>query len=273
MSLILHCGAKPINYDELRSIPVPDRNHRWVGKMGKTYEINRSERWEGLQHADFAEAIELGCSKLGMPIDMERTKWGVSEDGSDLFGHVKFKQEVDGKDTSVATYFKDDYEPSMGLRHSNRGKFSAQATIGGSVTVCDNLVITGTVVFRQKHTTHNMANIIDNARLGLVDYILGLPRLTGMVDGLKASCLTDQHVSKLYLAAGRSKLLPWSHLGQVDEYWQNPTHTEFTEGGYTGWRMYNAINTVAKKYNPSRQMDIVRKAEDIISNHCQTINF
>ena len=31
--------------------------------------------------------------------------------------------------------------------------------------------------------------------------------------------------------------------------------------------MYNAINTVAKKYNPKRQMDIVKQAEAIINNH------
>ena len=273
MSLILHCGAKPINYDELRSIPVPDRNHKWVGKQGKTYEINRSEQWAGLQHADFAEAVEVGCNKLGMPLDMERSKWGVSEDGSDLFGLVKFRQSVDGKPTSVSRYFNEDVEPSMGLRHSNRGKFSAQATCGGSVMVCDNLAITGTIVIRQKHTTHNMANIVDNVRIGLVDYILGLPRLTNMVEELKSACLTDQHVSQLYLEAGRSKLLPWSHLGMIDQYWQNPTHDVFKNGGYTGWRMYNAINTVAKKYNPNRQMEIVKKSEALIGKNCNTINF
>jgi len=273
MSLILHCGAKPINYNELRSVPVPDRNHRWVGKQGKTYEIKRSEQWAGLQHADFAEALEVGCHRLGMPIDLERSKWGVSDDGSDLFGLVKFKEEVDGKPSTVAPYFTDDVVPSMGIRHSNRGKFSAQATIGGSVLVCDNLAITGTVVFRQKHTTHNISNIVDNVRVGLVDYILGLPRLTDMVEGLKASCLTDQHVSQLYLEAGRTKLLPWSHLGMVDDYWRKPTHGVFTEGGYTGWRMYNAINTVAKKYNPNRQMDIVRKSEQLIQDNSNTINF
>ena len=241
MSLILHCGAKPINYNELRSVPVPDRNHRWVGKQGKTYEIKRSEQWAGLQHADFAEALEVGCHRLGMPVDLERSKWGVSDDGSDLFGLVKFKEEVDGKPSTVAPYFTDDVVPSMGIRHSN-------------VPNIERIVV-------------------DNVRVGLVDYILGLPRLTDMVEGLKASCLTDQHVSQLYLEAGRTKLLPWSHLGMVDDYWQKPTHDVFTKGGYTGWRMYNAINTVAKKYNPNRQMDIVRKSEQLIQDNSNTINF
>ena len=59
----------------------------------------------------------------------------------------------------------------------------------------------------------------------------------------------------------------------VDDYWRKPTHGVFNEGGYTGWRMYNAINTVAKKYNPNRQMDIVRKSEQLIQNNSNTINF
>ena len=273
MGLLLHCGAVPIREHELEAIPVTDRNHKWVGKGGKEYELNRSDRWEGIQHKDFVDAVGMGCEKLGMPVDKERTKWGISECGSDLFGYVRFHQDVQGKPTSVAKYFSDTVEPTIGLRHSNRGRFSAQGTIGGSVFVCDNLAITGTVVFKRKHTTHNVANLVDDIRMGLVDYILGLPALNQMVEGLQEAMLSDTQVSKLYLEAGRSKLLPWSHLGQVDEYWQRPTHDAFAKDGYTGWRMYNAINTVAKKYNPARQMDIVKKAEAIIDNHCSKITF
>ena len=267
MGLMLHCGASEVKESDLGSIPVTDRHHTWVGKSGKKHELVRSDRWAGIQHKDFVDAVFMGCNKLGMPVDKERTKWGVSECGSDLFGYVRFHQNVDGKPTSVARYFSNTLEPTIGLRHSNRGRFSAQGTIGGSVFVCDNLAITGTVVFRQKHTTHNVANLVDTVRMGLVDYILGLPTLSQMVSNLQQSRLEDKHVSNLYLEAGRTKLLPWSHIGLVDQVWQNPTHNEFREGGNTGWRMYNAINTVAKKYNPNRQMDIVKKAEAIINNH------
>jgi len=85
-----------------------------------------------------------------------------------------------------------------------------------------------------------------------------------MIDSLKSITMNENQVPRMYLNMARSSVLPWSHIGKVDKYWQQPTHTEFTQDGDSGWRMYNAINTVAKEYNPVRQIEVITKAEGLI---------
>ena len=120
---------------------------------GKEHTLERSERWAGIQHYDFASKVVETCKALNMEVDMETTKWGVSEEGSDLFALLKFKSynHVLGKETVPFQYAHGGVIPSLGLRHSNRGRFSAQGTVGGSVIVCDNLMITGPFVFKHNN--------------------------------------------------------------------------------------------------------------------------
>jgi hypothetical protein len=49
----------------------------------------------------------------------------------------------------------------------------------------------------------------------------------------------------------------------VDKFWEEPTHPEFAKR-HDGWRLYNAFNTVAKKYNPTRQIEMVSKLNGLI---------
>tara|TARA_Y100001951_G_C11295549_1_gene275280 strand:- start:2073 stop:2891 length:819 start_codon:yes stop_codon:yes gene_type:complete len=260
---MLHCGASEVKYHELRDIPVTNRVHQWIGKQGQVRTLQRTERWAGIQHYDFASSVLRSCELMGMPVDENRTRWGVSNEGADLFGYLKFQTEVMGRPTIVSRYFTSDVEPGMGLRHSNRSKFSAQGTIGGSVFVCDNLVITGSFLFRKRHTVRNVENLRPIITDGMREYIDSLPDLGAMVTNLQQKWLTAQDLASVYLRAGRQKVMPWSHIGEVDKYWNNPTHEAFTKRE-DGWRLYNAFNTVAKKYNPSRQFDVVSRVADCI---------
>lgn len=266
MGLILHCGAEEVQYDDLKRYDVTPRNHTWVNnKTGKQHTLNRSERWAGIQHYDFAQSVVRTCSALDMPINMAESKWGVSEEGSDLFALLKFHHaHPDGTPTTPAKYVGNGVVPNIGLRHSNRGRFSAQGTIGASVTVCDNLMITGTFVFKHKHTTGNVSRLNDSLLDGMLKYMMGMGTVQETVQVLKDSYLNDLQVGRIYRDLGRSKLIPWSHIGKVDKYWLNPTHEEFRNGD-TAWRMYNAVNTVVKEYNPVRQFEVVGKATKLLT--------
>ncbi len=272
MGLVLHCGAEEVQYEELKKYDVTPRNHSWVNnKTGKQHFLNRSERWAGIQHFDFAKTVVDTCMGLDMPVDMAESKWGVSEEGSDLFALLKFHHAYpDGRPTTPAQYVGNGVVPSLGLRHSNRGRFSAQGTVGGSVMVCDNLMITGTFIFKQKHTTGNVKNLGESVASGVLQYMLGLPKLQDTVCEMQRTQMSEPDVANFYRDLGRNKIIPWSHIGQVDKFWLNPTHEEFNRP--TKWRMYNAINTVAKQYNPNRQMHVVGKATDLLT-YTQEINF
>jgi hypothetical protein len=269
MSLMLGVNSQEVRFQQLREFEVTDRNHSWVGKGGKTYSIERSDQWEGLQHYDFASKIVDACKGFNMPVCMEKSKWGVSDEGSDLFASVSFLPSFMGKKTSLANYFTEDTMPCLGIRHSNRGRFSAQMTIGRSVLVCDNLMITGEYLFRKKHTTTNAGDIGFTIRKGLVEFISQQEKIGDTISYLKETRISNYQLGDLYLIAGRRKLLPWSHIGKVDKYWQQPTHPEFTRDGNSGWRMYNAINTVAKEYNPVRQIELISKTCDLIGEATQ----
>jgi len=265
MGLILHCGAKEVDYQQLKDYTVTPRNHSWVNnKTGKNHSLERSERWAGIQHYDFASSIVDTCTGLNMLVDMEATKWGVSDEGSDLFALIKFQEynHTLNKPTVPYNYATGGVVPSLGLRHSNRGRFSAQGTIGGSVTVCDNLMITGQFVFKHKHTTGNVNNLTASIASGMLEYINGLPAIAQTVNNLQSSEMTDKAVGAFYTKLGRQKIIPWSHIGKVDKYWVTPTHEEFNRP--TPWRMYNAVNTVVKEYNPLRQFEVVAKTTQLL---------
>jgi len=263
MSLTLHCGASEVHYHTLKDIPITDKVHSWVGNGGVVRTLARTDRWKGIQHHDFASNVIQTCEKLGMPIDMARTRWGVSKEGADLFGYMKFQKEVNGRPTVLSRYFSNDVEPGMGLRHSNRGRFAAQGTIGGSVFVCDNLIITGSFLFSKRHTFKNVENLKDIIACGMMQYLEGIHNLTKLVDRMKYRFMDDRAIADVYLRVGRSKLMPWTHISDVDKLWIEPTHDTFAER-YDAWRLYNAFNSVAKRYNPSRQMDVVKQIASYI---------
>ena len=263
MSLMLHCGASEVKLHELKDIPVTPRVWHYIGKDGTPKVKERSERWEGIQHYDFADAVLSAAAEKGMPVDHQRTRWGVSENGADLFGYVKFHTEINGRPTILSQHVTNEVEPAMGLRHSNLSLFAAKATVGGDCFVCDNMAITGEVAFNYKHTSGNVASLKDLIGVGLLKYLEKIPELGHMIESLKQRTITDTRLADTYLRAGRSHLLPWSHLGMVDKFWQNPTHPEFARQ-HDGWRLYNAFNTVAKKYNPTRQIEMVSKLHETI---------
>jgi len=264
MSLSLGVNSQEVSYEHLKEFRITDRNHTWVGKGGKTYNISRSDQWEGLQHHDFASRIVNTCAGFNMPVNMTQSRWGVSNEGSDLFASVSFLDSYMGKETVLAKYFTTDTMPCLGLRHSNRGRFSSQMTIGASAFVCDNLIITGEFLFRKKHTSNNAAELDVTIRQGLMKFLAEQNGIVDMIDNLKRITMNEYHVPRMYLNMARSNVLPWSHIGKVDKYWQEPTHSEFAQHGDSGWRMYNAINTVAKEYNPVRQIEVITKAEGLI---------
>ena len=266
MSLSLGVNSQEVTYEGLQDFKVTDRNHTWVGKGGKTYNIRRSDQWEGLQHHDFASRIVNTCAGFNMPVNMTQSRWGVSNEGSDLFASVSFLDSYMGKETALAKYFTTDTMPCLGLRHSNRGRFSSQMTIGASAFVCDNLIITGEFLFRKKHTSNNAAELDVTIRQGLMKFLAEQNGIVDMIDNLKRITMNEYHVPRMYLNMARSNVLPWSHIGKVDKYWQEPTHSEFAQHGDSGWRMYNAINTVAKEYNPVRQIEVITKAEGLIKD-------
>ena len=266
MGLILHCGAKEVEYQQLKDYAVTPQHHSWVNsKTGKQHTLDRSNRWAGIQHFDFASSVVDTCTALNMPVDLELTKWGVSDEGSDLFALIKFQEynHALNKPTVPYNYAANGVVPSLGLRHSNRGRFSAQGTIGGSVTVCDNLMITGQFVFKHKHTTGNVNNLTDSICSGMLEYIKGLPALSETVHTLKYTGMSDKAVGDFYTKLGRQKIIPWSHIGKVDKYWVNPTHEEFKHAN--AWRMYNAVNTVVKEYSPLRQFEVVAKTTKLLT--------
>ena len=123
-------------------------------------------------------------------------------------------------------------------------------------------MITGNFIFKHKHTTGNVDRLGESVVDGMLKYMRGMGTVQESVAKMQNTYLNDFQVGRIYRDLGRKKILPWSHIGQVDKYWINPTHPEFAEPNQ--WRMYNAINTVAKQYNPNRQMEVVGKATSML---------
>jgi len=84
------------------------------------------------------------------------------------------------------------------------------------------------------------------------------------VERLREKELNQQQADHLLMEAGRKRLLPWSHLGQVEQLYEHPEHEEFREN--TAWGLLNAFNEVVKKQAPVKQLRSLDSFRKVLLN-------
>jgi hypothetical protein len=228
--------------DELRHIPVvrPEK---------------AGARWQGVQHHVLATTILQTLSKRG--IEVSQQTWAVDKTGSALVGglQVQFPSYMGVPDIEGMRY-------SLGLRHDNAMQRALTFSVGTQVLVCLNGVITGEHVLCRRHTTG--IDLAGEVGSGVDRFIEEAAKVKGVISALQNRYLTKTLVDHLLMEAGRQKLVPWSHVGQVHDEYHHPSHVEFAQP--TGWGLYNAFNHVIKKSNPVRQLQSLERFRTIVLN-------
>jgi len=207
------------------------------------------KRWKPVQHGELADALCLAAEKATWSVEDET--WMVSKDAQTLWGTLVLNASSRRKTSPL--YQKEipkGMRLELGIRHSNNGRHAIKIAVGATVVVCSNGLLTGEYVVSRKHTLN--ADLEELAARGLEVYGDRIDEFGETVRGWKSNRLGDDRAARLLVEAGRSRILPWSGLGQVDRLWREPPHPEFVPRNE--WSFYNAFTEVVKSRSPENQM-------------------
>ncbi len=102
---------------------------------------------------------------------------------------------------------------------------------------------------RKKHTCG--IELDDEIKKGLLNFIYQTRIATDFVERLKNTGATDTRVNRLLTEIGRADILPWSHIGFVDDEYREPSLPDFKPRNL--FSLYNSFNEIIKRRNPSQQ--------------------
>ena len=231
-------SAAPITPAQLSTIPTPDIAP-WASRA-------LHSRWRPIQHGELAQTLLDQADALGLALD--RHTWQVSGPGdTDLFGCLDFR-------SSPSLEVPDGLLFSLGVRHSNAGRYALTLVTGARVLVCTNGMLVGEQVLSKRHTDD--LDLRATVRRGLEASIAQAGAVGDWFVRLGATELTGPQADRVMMEAARTGVLSWSALRQVDRAWSEPPHEVFR--ARTAWSLYNAFTEVARTRSPAVQLKALR---------------
>lgn len=227
--LMLHCGAHSIARPQLAALPVP-------GALGPRHVVR-----------PFIEDVELVERELAVwGVGVNDEAFGVTHDGNRFFGVLECKP-LEGDYIP-----KGDYSLLVGLRGSYDQSMARGLAVGSRVFVCDNLAFSGEVSVLTRQTT-NVAERLP----GMLREAVG--RIPAMAQHQKAR-FEQYRLTKLSQRQGdaamielvRQQIVNPSQVGRLVREWDEPSHPEHAEDGYSVWRLFNAVTEAIKPANKDR---------------------
>lgn len=217
MNLVLHCGARAVEREQIQACPTPSATRTWTP----------------IPHYALLRQVEQTMDQGGMRI-VEQGH-ALSPKGLRYFGLLG----IAGEDPA-------DHGLVIGLRNSHDKSFPAAIAVGSQVFCCDNLSFSSEIVLARKHTrfiTRDLPELICRA-LGQVGELR--QNQDRRIEAYKAKRLTDRSAHDLFVKAVDARVLPVTTLPAALAEWREPSHAEFTEDGRSGWRWFNAITDSIK---------------------------
>lgn len=227
--------------EALRAIPIPERD-------------NVSARWQGINHGALADTILKHLEKKRFGVINEQ--WKTNKQGTRLFGAIDLK--LPGG-VSARRALGQDGVFSLGVRHSNDGRYALAFAVGARVSVCENGLLVGEHLVAKRHTRGLDIDLAISC--ALERYIDEARDLDTFVNALRERELSPQEAEHLLLETGRQGILPWEKLGAADALWRKPRYKEFQER--TAWSLYNAVTETVHDRPFTRQMESLARLKEL----------
>lgn len=238
MSLILHAGATPVSYDELRAVKTPPGTDTHVP----------------IPHHELVELVRYTLGFYQHEIAEEHH--AVMPDGSRYFGVMTLKSPYGN------------YGDIVGLRNSHDKSFPIGIAFGSRVFVCDNTAFVGDHVIRRKHTVKAKRELP-----GLVTEIVAPLQQQRISQNQKlltyqGTALSDEVADHAILDLYRQDVIGVQAIGHVLKAWEEPPHDW---GDKTAWRLFNAA-TFALAGKVSERPDLTKQLHLVIDGVCETVH-
>lgn len=237
MTLMLHTGAEPVDYDGLRALDVPQATATHVP----------------IPHHSVVDMVKYSLGFFGHELIEEH--YGVTPDGARFFGLLSLRSPYG------------DYVDTVGLRNSHDKRFPIGISIGSRVFVCDNLAFNGEHVIKRKHTANAKRDLP-----GLVAQViepLGELRQqqAQAIEQYKATELTEDWANQAIMRMYRKGAINVTRIADVVEAWEQPPHDW---GERTAWRMFNAA-TYSLTGRVSEDPRITKTVHEVIDGVCEEV--
>ena len=214
MTLMLHCGAEPIDYPALRNIQTPEPTPSHVP----------------IPHHRLVDMVRHTLGFYGHEVISE--SHGVTLDGMRYFGVMMLKSPYGG------------YEDAVALRNSHDKKFPIGIGFGGHVFCCDNMSLMADHVIRRKHTANakrDLPGLVAEVVEPLAD---ARDRQQQSFSRYRATLLSPERADHAILDLFRTGVINVTRIPEVVHEWETPSFEEFEDTGFSAWRLFNAVTFV-----------------------------
>lgn len=235
---MLHAGANPVVYDELRALSIPAATDTHVP----------------IAHHEIVELMRYTLGFYGHEIVEEHH--AITQDGARYFGLMTLRSAYG------------DYGDMLGLRNSHDKSFPIGIAFGSRVFVCDNLAFAADHVIKRKHTIKAKKELP-----GLVTEIVRPLQAQRLAQNQKLltyqnTALTDQMADHAIMSLLRQDVIGVQGVGQVLRAYDEPPHDW---GGRSAWRLFNAA-TFALSGKVAEKPDLTKKLHTVIDGVCEVLN-
>ena len=239
MSLMLHAGAQPVDFDALRLIETPKATSTHVP----------------LPHHQLVDMVRYSLGYYEHEIVDET--YGVTPDGSRFFGVMKLK----------STY--GDYTDVLGLRNSHDKSFPIALAHGSAVFVCDNLAFNGETVVKRRHTA-NMKRDLPGIVAGIIEPLRDQRlRQAAQFNQYHERPLELDEFDHLVMELYRRGTLNVTRIADVVDAYQNPPFDWGADP--TAWRAFNAV-TYALRGKVAEAPQLTQTLHEVLDGICTPVS-
>lgn len=227
---------------ELHKVPIPDR-------------ANVSKKWRGVQHGILADAVV--CELEARKFKIVNETWHCNPSQTDLFGAIDVRPAgIRIRRMLSLRGISQDADFSVGVRHSNAGRYSISLIAGARIRVCANGMFSGELFLRRRHYAGlALQEEVGNA---VSRYIQECRLLEKKIISMQWNFLPEERAGLPEMAmmeAVRRDILGVQFLKTVDDLWLKPRHKEFE--ARSSWSLYNAFTGAARDMSPQSQVKLL----------------
>ncbi|HLA28159.1 MAG TPA: hypothetical protein VJZ49_09730 [Syntrophales bacterium] len=223
--LMLHCGGKAANLAELDLIPMPEA----------------TETYQPVSHYHLARKALTVTQDLLNGYVLSSQSYGLARDGAQMFGVLQFR----GTNTEMGL--------SVGFRNSYDHSMVVGFASGASVFVCDNLALSGDIIFMRKHTKKVWDDLEEKMITTCYRASHNYNQIALDAERFKLIEMTeDDGFGHLGVLCGHDVIGPRQFVAARNE-WIKPRHEAFQPRN--GWSLYNAVTEVLKSSPPQEVME------------------
>ena len=216
----------------------------------------RTKTYVPVSHIDFIRNTKHIADRILDKHTLHSEQYGIARDGKQMFGTLTYKESFHDDPQDIGL--------SIGVRNSYDKSMSLGLCSGGSVFVCENLMMTGKVVVMRMHTgsiIDELKGLIFNALLDAEDKF---STIHADSQKLKGHGIDDKIAYSIMGRLYGYGVVSERQLPVMKREWQKPQHEVFEPR--TSWSLYNAGTEALKTTPPMYKMSRHIKMHEMFTN-------